>query len=71
MTCILWDVEAGNKVQEFGEHNGDVMSISLNPTDKNLFISGSVDATAKLWDMRLGKAVQTFTGHEADVNSVQ
>jgi guanine nucleotide-binding protein G(I)/G(S)/G(T) subunit beta-1 len=71
MTCILWDVEAGNKVSEFSEHNGDVMSISLNPHDKNVFISGSVDATAKLWDMRTGRAMQTFTGHEADINSVQ
>jgi guanine nucleotide-binding protein G(I)/G(S)/G(T) subunit beta-1 len=39
--------------------------------ERNVFISGSCDATAKLWDVRTGKCVQTFTGHEADINSVQ
>jgi len=70
MTCILWDIEAGSKVVEFSDHNGDVMSIALNPQDKNTFISGACDATTKLWDMRSGKCVQTFTGHDSDVNAV-
>lgn len=55
---------------EFSDHNGDVMSIALNPQDKNTFISGACDATSKLWDMRTGKCVQTFTGHDSDVNAV-
>jgi guanine nucleotide-binding protein G(I)/G(S)/G(T) subunit beta-1 len=71
MTCILWDIEAGSKITEFSDHNGDVMSISINPQDKNVFVSGAVDATAKLWDLRTGKCTQTFTGHESDINSVQ
>lgn len=25
MTCILWDIEAGTKLSEFSDHNGDVM----------------------------------------------
>lgn len=25
MTCMLWDIEAGTKVTEFNDHNGDVM----------------------------------------------
>ena len=25
MTCILWDIEANAKVQEFTDHNGDVI----------------------------------------------
>jgi guanine nucleotide-binding protein G(I)/G(S)/G(T) subunit beta-1 len=71
MTCILWDIEAGSKVTEFSDHNGDVMSVSINPTDKNSFVSGACDATAKLWDLRTGKCTQTFTGHESDINAVQ
>jgi len=71
MTCILWDIEAGSKVTEFSDHNGDVMSLSLNPIDKNTFVSGACDATAKLWDLRTGKCTQTFTGHEADINAIQ
>jgi len=70
MSCILWDAEAGVKVTEFVDHNGDVMSVSIAP-DKNTFVSGACDASAKLWDMRTGKCMQTFTGHESDINSVQ
>eukprot|EP01110_Echinostelium_bisporum_P012491 TRINITY_DN712_c0_g1_i1.p1 TRINITY_DN712_c0_g1~~TRINITY_DN712_c0_g1_i1.p1 ORF type:complete len:347 (+),score=123.62 TRINITY_DN712_c0_g1_i1:83-1123(+) len=70
MTCILWDIEAGTKLTEFSDHNGDVMSVTVSP-DKNTFISGACDATAKLWDLRSGKCVQTFEGHESDINAVQ
>ncbi|KAI1261218.1 guanine nucleotide-binding protein, beta subunit [Xylariaceae sp. FL1019] len=71
MTCMKWDIETGTKVMEFADHLGDVMSISLNPTNQNTFISGACDAFAKLWDIRAGKAVQTFAGHESDINAIQ
>lgn len=72
MTCMLWDVETGSKVTEFADHLGDVMSISINPTNQNnVFVSGACDAFAKLWDIRTGKAVQTFAGHESDINAIQ
>ena len=71
MTCMLWDIETGSKVTEFADHLGDVMSISINPTNQNIFVSGACDAFAKLWDIRTGKAVQTFSGHESDINAVQ
>ncbi|KAF3063067.1 hypothetical protein CFAM422_010345, partial [Trichoderma lentiforme] len=71
MTCMKWDIETGQKVTEFADHLGDVMSISLNPTNQNTFISGACDAFAKLWDIRAGKAVQTFAGHESDINAIQ
>jgi guanine nucleotide-binding protein G(I)/G(S)/G(T) subunit beta-1 len=68
---MLWDVETGTKVTEFADHLGDVMSISINPTNQNIFVSGACDAFAKLWDIRTGKAVQTFAGHESDINAIQ
>lgn len=71
MTCMKWDVETGVKVTEFADHLGDVMSISINPTNQNTFVSGACDAFAKLWDIRAGKAVQTFAGHESDINAIQ
>jgi len=71
MTCILWDIESGTKIQEFSDHNGDVMSVSLLTDKQNCFVSGACDATAKLWDSRSGKCVQTFQGHESDINAVQ
>eukprot|EP01090_Pellita_catalonica_P018550 TRINITY_DN6038_c0_g1_i1.p1 TRINITY_DN6038_c0_g1~~TRINITY_DN6038_c0_g1_i1.p1 ORF type:complete len:347 (-),score=34.02 TRINITY_DN6038_c0_g1_i1:132-1172(-) len=70
MSCILWDIQAGSKVLEFNDHNGDVMSVSLIPEKPNYFISGACDATAKLWDVRSGKCCQTFQGHESDINAV-
>ncbi|KAG8898341.1 histone deacetylase [Tulasnella sp. 403] len=70
MTCMLWDIDAGVRIQEFSDHTGDVMSLSLSPTNQNVFVSGACDATAKLWDIRTGKAVQTFVGHETDINAV-
>ena len=69
-TCIYWDVDTGSVKQQFTDHKGDVMFLSLNPQDSNTFVSGSVDHTAKLWDIRTGKCVMTFTGHESDINSV-
>jgi WD40 repeat protein len=47
-----------------------IISLSLSP-DKNIFVSGACDATAKVWDIRTGRCVQTFTGHESDINAVQ
>ena len=71
MTCMLWDIDSGSKITEFADHLGDVMSISINPTNQNVFVSGACDTFAKLWDIRTGKAVQTFSGHESDINAIQ
>jgi guanine nucleotide-binding protein G(I)/G(S)/G(T) subunit beta-1 len=70
MSCMLWDIDAGQKVTEFTDHSGDVMSLSLS-NNNNVFVSGACDATAKVWDIRAAKCVQTFTGHESDINAVQ
>jgi guanine nucleotide-binding protein G(I)/G(S)/G(T) subunit beta-1 len=70
MTCMLWDVESGAEQSQFSDHNGDVMSISIHPTDKTMFVSGACDATAKLWSTKDTKCQQTFTGHESDINAV-
>lgn len=69
-TCIHWDLESGEVLNTFSDHQGDVMSLAISPDNKNVFVSGSVDATAKVWDIRSGKCVQTHVGHESDINSV-
>jgi len=70
-TCILWNVEQKQPKAVFNDHTGDVMSVSIWE-DKQYFVSGSCDATAKLWDHRASKnCVKTFSGHESDINSVQ
>lgn len=69
-TCIVWDLDKGEARENFNDHGGDVMSVSIKPGDKNVFVSGSCDSHAKIWDVRTGKCVQTFAGHESDINSV-
>jgi guanine nucleotide-binding protein G(I)/G(S)/G(T) subunit beta-1 len=68
---VLWDIETGQKLQEFADHLGDVMSLSVNPLDNNQFVSGACDAFAKLWDIRQQKCVQTFAAHDSDINAIQ
>jgi len=71
-TCILWDVETKTPKAIFNDHTGDVMSVSIY-NERDTFVSGSCDATAKLWDHRQGQGkncVKTFPGHESDINSV-
>ena len=78
-----WDVESGKKVSSLDGHNGDVAALSLRPgaaaddggggAGQVVFVTGSVDRTARLWDLRADPASacqQVFWGHEADVNSV-
>eukprot|EP01083_Nonionella_stella_P079462 218074_1 len=69
-SCIHWDVETGDVLQTFKDHRGDVMSLSLCPTNPNIFVSGSVDTTGRIWDIRTGENVQTHVGHESDINAV-
>jgi len=71
-TCILWDIQSRSATQIFMDHTGDVMSIDLNKKQPNLFVSGSVDATAKVWDMRSSdRCVANFPGHISDINTVK
>lgn len=70
-SCGLWDIATRERVKDFKDHGGDVLSISLNPTNPSVFCSGSIDGTAKVWDVRKKfPCTHTFVGHESDVNSV-
>jgi len=69
-SCGYWDLETSQIVTEFKEHKGEVMCVSLNPTDKNLFLSAASDGTVKYWDVRNHKSVLSTKLHEVDVNWV-
>jgi guanine nucleotide-binding protein G(I)/G(S)/G(T) subunit beta-1 len=71
-TCILWDIETKTAKMTFSDHTGDVMSVSIfENSNRNIFVSGSCDSTAKIFDHRTNcKCVATFPGHESDINSV-
>mmetsp|Transcript_8417 Transcript_8417/g.9609 ORF Transcript_8417/g.9609 Transcript_8417/m.9609 type:complete len:348 (-) Transcript_8417:323-1366(-) len=71
-TNTLWDVTTGKPKQRFAGHTKDVMRLSVNPADENVFVTCSVDKTCKLWDCRSGPRSQfTFTGHSSDVNTIE
>jgi guanine nucleotide-binding protein G(I)/G(S)/G(T) subunit beta-1 len=70
-TCILWDLVNDAKLQVFNEHVNDIMSISVNPVNNDLFVSGACDHFAKIWDLGSGKCVSSYTSNESDINSVQ
>eukprot|EP00980_Cylindrotheca_fusiformis_P001914 scaffold437_cov111-Cylindrotheca_fusiformis.AAC.12 len=70
-SCIQWDIPTGRVLNTFKEHEETAMFLSLKPGDNNVFISCSVDKTAKVWDARTpSKSTMTFTGHLGDVNGV-
>ncbi|KAG6493897.1 hypothetical protein ZIOFF_048900 [Zingiber officinale] len=76
-TCVLWDVTTGQRISVFGGefpsgHTASVLSVSINSSNSNMFVSGSCDATARLWDARIAsRAVRTYHGHQGDVNTVK
>ncbi|EEC46675.1 G protein beta subunit [Phaeodactylum tricornutum CCAP 1055/1] len=71
-TCILWDINTHKPVSRFEEHTADAMFLSLRPSDRNVFVSCSVDQTCKVWDTRAPtSSTLTFTGHTGDVNGVE
>jgi guanine nucleotide-binding protein G(I)/G(S)/G(T) subunit beta-1 len=69
-SLALWDIESERLKLRLEGHAHDVMSLSVNPTNPALVISGACDKSIKLWDLRTGRGVQTFVGHASDVNSV-
>lgn len=74
MTCMLWDITKGSKSRDFIDHVGDVLCLTVFPTNillDNLFISGSSDGYAKVWDLRLPTPTQSFSISNSDVNCVK
>ena len=60
----MWDIPTAVSLSIFPDHNGDVMSVSMNPTDPNMFVSGSCDSTAAIWDIRNNeqKCIEQYSG---------
>lgn len=53
-TCALFDVKTQHLQTTFKGHEQDVMALSAIDSDPNVFVSCSVDTSARLWDCRVG-----------------
>ena len=56
---------AGNILQEFKGHTGEIYDVTFSPDDKTL-LTASGDSTVRLWDMK-GNTLKVFTGHTNQV----
>ena len=59
---ILWDAESGEVLKPFSAYKGDVMSLSISPTNNTIFVTGSVNSTSKVQD------IQDHVGHGYHIN---
>jgi hypothetical protein len=57
---IFWD-NTGQKLQEFGSHNGRVWSVTFSPDGQTL-ATANADRTVKIWDFS-GHLLMTLQGH--------
>lgn len=59
-TCRLWDIKTEKTTHYFKGHVAGVMSISPCPTNKAIFVTGSLDYQCMLWDVRQKGAVASY-----------
>lgn len=53
-----------------GSHTDSVLSVSWNPSQRNILASGSADGTVKVWDLAQLSCVATLTHHAGKVQTV-
>lgn len=58
-TIKVWDVEHQIDVGVMRGHSGSVKSLSVNPDNSDIFVSGSRDGCFAFWDIRTRVAVQS------------
>ena len=50
--CILWDYNQAKLVRAYEDHTSDVMSVSCNPSNMSLIVTGACDEKARVFDLR-------------------
>ncbi|XP_072169005.1 uncharacterized protein [Diadema setosum] len=59
-TCVLWNRDTGEKVQEFKDHGSIVSDCHMSP-DSTKLVSGCWDKKVRVWDVETGKVLWTAT----------
>jgi WD40 repeat protein len=67
-TIKEWDVESGQCLKTFTDHEDHVTSAYYSGDGKKI-LSSSEDKTIKEWDVESGQCLKTFTGHDWGVTS--
>ncbi|CCH46376.1 Vegetative incompatibility protein [Wickerhamomyces ciferrii] len=72
MTCASWDLNKGNKKDEYLDHLGDVLCMDIDRSKGSInFVSGASDGYARIWDRRGASLEQSFFVSNSDVTSVK
>ncbi|GMT20670.1 hypothetical protein PFISCL1PPCAC_11967, partial [Pristionchus fissidentatus] len=57
---VFWDVEQGRLNFHYKEHTRSATCIKYHPSEPDIIMSGSKDATVLLYDLRVGSSVSKF-----------
>ena len=68
-TAKLWAIKSGTFLKTFSGHNGGILSLALDISQRVLF-TASADQTIKKWDVVSGEYRQTLKGHNASVTKI-
>lgn len=71
----FWDLRTNSIVQSSDvsdKYKREVYTVSINPVQNQLLLTGGQDTTVKIWDRRnLSAKLHKFEGHEDNVLSVE
>uniref|UniRef100_A0A2A6BPY5 GATOR2 complex protein WDR24 n=1 Tax=Pristionchus pacificus TaxID=54126 RepID=A0A2A6BPY5_PRIPA len=63
---VFWDIERQCLDFHFKEHKRSATSLQFHPTEKDILISSSKDATVLLYDIRVGKSTSKYASGSFD-----
>jgi WD40 repeat protein len=49
----LWDLDNGDVIRTFDDHNSQISCLQWHPTNPHLFLSTSINGSAFQWDKRV------------------
>lgn len=69
-SSTIWNVNTGEKLQNFKQHSQEVVNSIFNNDNSNL-LSYSYDGTAKIFNIGTGQLIANFKEHSGEISSCQ